>query len=170
MPHLEIKLAMLTGMILSVWSITAQGADQIVYRPNTQPVPVSRMQQVSQPVPNPIPHGIGGTPHQMGGYFTSADGYPYLNAPLYPSPSPFTPAEVGTAVITNQAFDPHEMLYPHRYRALYGPYSYQVHGGWIWTPFGIMSEEHWKLQGTMVDVKYHSEISPFALFHPKWIH
>ena len=49
-------------------------------------------------------------------------------------------------------------------------YSYQVHGGWIWTPFGIMSEEHWKLQGTMVDVKYHSEISPFALFHPKWIH
>ncbi|QDU80952.1 hypothetical protein Pla110_26880 [Polystyrenella longa] len=163
MPRLELKLAMLTGMILSVWSLTAQAADQVVYRP-TQPVPISRMQTVSQP----IPHHIDGPPSQMGGVHTASDGYPYLNAPLYPSPSPFVPARVGSTVITNQAMDPHEMLYPHRYRAMYGPYSYRVHGGWIWTPFGIHSQEHWKLQGTMVDVKYHSEISPFALFHPKW--
>ncbi|MCA9042381.1 MAG: hypothetical protein KDA65_18655 [Planctomycetaceae bacterium] len=165
MPHLEIKVAMLTGMVLSLWSLTSQAADQIVYRPS-QPVPVSRMHTVSQP----IPHQIDGDPSQMGGAYTAENGYPYLNAPLYSAPSPYTPAYVGTSVITNQAFDPHEMLYPHRYRAMYGPYSYKVKGGWVVTPFGVHSEEHWKLQGTMVDVKYHSKISPFAGFRPKWIH
>ncbi|MEZ6045207.1 MAG: hypothetical protein R3C11_06415 [Planctomycetaceae bacterium] len=164
MPRLELKLAMLAGMILSFWSNASQGADPVVYRPS-QPVPISHMRTASQP----IPHRIEAAPTQMGGQYTAMDGYPYLNAPLYPAPSPYPSARVGTTVITNQAFDPHEMLYAHRYRALYGPYSYKVSGGWMWTPFGIHSDEHWKLQGTMVDVKYHSEISPFAKFKTKWI-
>jgi len=38
--------------------------------------------------------------------------------------------------------------------------------GWMVTPFGVWSKEDWKLQGTQVDVKYHSSISPFTLFKP----
>ena len=58
------------------------------------------------------------------------------------------------------------MLYPHRYKAMYGPYYYKVNGKWVVTPFGVWSKENWKLQGTRVDVKYKSHISPFAKFIP----
>src|SRR5262245_24404815 len=54
---------------------------------------------------------------QLTGY-----GYPYLNAPLYPSPQPNVPVQIGSSVYTNQAFAPHEMLYPHTYRAMYPPF------------------------------------------------
>ena len=57
------------------------------------------------------------------------------------------------------------MLYPHRYKSVYGPYYYKVNGHWIATPFGVLSQENWKLKGTTVDVKYKSHISPFALFN-----
>lgn len=87
--------------------------------------------------------------------------YPYLHAPLYPSPQPWVPAKVGGTVVTNQAFAPHEMLYPHSYKALYGPFSYKVQGDWVVTPLGVWSTEHWKLQGTEVSVKYKSRI-PFT--------
>ncbi|HTN01403.1 MAG TPA: hypothetical protein VL132_05975 [Planctomycetaceae bacterium] len=65
------------------------------------------------------------------------DGYVYLGAPLYPSPKPTTPYWTGGAMITNQAFAPHEMLYPHTYRAIYPPYYHRVKGSWLWTPFGV---------------------------------
>ena len=67
---------------------------------------------------------------------------------------------------TGAALYPHDMLHEHRYRAIYPPYYYKVNGGWMVTPFGVWSKEDWKLQGTQVDVKYHSSISPFTLFKP----
>ena len=85
---------------------------------------------------------------------------------LYPAPKPGIPVQVGGTTIPTHALHPHEMLYAHRYKAMYGPYYYKVHGGWIVTPFGVWSKENWKLQGTQVDVKYKSHISPWARFHP----
>lgn len=87
-------------------------------------------------------------------------------APLYPAPKPGIPPYVGATLIPNPALHPHELTYPHQYRALYGPYYYKVNGHWVVTPFGVWSRENWKLQGTQVDVKYKSHISPFALFKP----
>jgi hypothetical protein len=59
-------------------------------------------------------------------------------------------------MITSPALAPHEMLYPHTYRAIYPPYYHRVKGGWIVTPFGVRSHERWQLQGTQVQVKYRS--------------
>ena len=102
------------------------------------------------------PHGHGGSQ------------YPQLQAPLYPSPIQGTPAWNGGTIITNQAFAPHEMLYPHTYRAMYGPYYYSVKGGWMWTPFGVRQHERVKLEGTEVTVKYKSHYPLFSGFrHPR---
>lgn len=92
--------------------------------------------------------------------------YPQTGAALYPAPIPGIPQQVGGTMIANPALHPHEMLYAHRYKAMYPPYYYKVNGGWVVSPFGVWSHENWKLQGTTVDVKYHSHISPFALFKP----
>ena len=81
-------------------------------------------------------------------------GYPQMHAPLYPSPVPNVPTYVGGTTITNQAFAPHEMLYPHQYKSLYPPFYYKVHGKWWWTPFGMESHDKWELQGTEVKVNY----------------
>ncbi|MFM7836301.1 MAG: hypothetical protein ACKPJD_31280 [Planctomycetaceae bacterium] len=93
-------------------------------------------------------------------------GYPQTGASLYPAPVAGIPQQMGGAVITNPALQPHEMLYAHQYKALYPPYYYEVNGGWFVTPFGVWSQENWKLKGTQVDVKYRSSISPFAFFMP----
>lgn len=85
--------------------------------------------------------------------------YPRLNAPLYPSPTQNVPPWIGGAVVTNQALAPHEMLYPHQYRAMYPPFYYRVHGHWIVTPCGVKQAEIWKLQGTEVKVKYNSRVN-----------
>ena len=90
-------------------------------------------------------------------------GYVRLNAPLYPSPRPNIPIWTGSTMITNQAFAPHEMLYPHTYKAIYPPFYHKVKGGWIVTPFGVRSHERWELQGTQVQVKYRSQ-------QPGWFH
>jgi hypothetical protein len=92
------------------------------------------------------------------------EGYPYLNASMYPCPIPNVPYQVGGTAITNQALHPHEMLYPHEYRAVYPPYYYKVNGHWLVTPWGVSSSDHWELQGTEVSVKYKSHISPFSSF------
>jgi hypothetical protein len=94
--------------------------------------------------------------------------YPQTGAALYPCPVPGIPIQIGGAAITNPALHPHEMLYAHRYKAMYPPYYYRVHGGWVVTPFGVWSKEDWHLQGTVVDVKYKSHISPFAHFKPPY--
>ena len=85
---------------------------------------------------------------------------------LYPSPVRGIPQQTGGAAISNQFLHPHEMLYQHRYRALYPPYYYKVNGKWCVTPFGVWSHEDWYLQGTTVDVKYHSHKRPFSFFYP----
>jgi len=101
-------------------------------------------------------------------YYANAPGtgYPQLNAPLYPSPVQTTQPWSGGAIITNQAFAPHEMLYPHRYHAMYGPFYYRVKGCWVMTPVGMRQHEQWKLQGTEVQVNYRSSYAPFSMFHP----
>jgi hypothetical protein len=94
-------------------------------------------------------------------------GYPKLNAPLYPAPLQGTQPWSGGAIITNQAFAPHEMLYPHKYHAMYGPFYYRVRGHWVMTPVGMRQHEQWELQGTEVKVNYRSTYAPFSGFHPK---
>jgi hypothetical protein len=124
---------------------------------------------------NPMPQSNGmpqapmpilGGQAQLPPNYLYQPGYAFVNAPLYPCPQPFVPQEVGSTVITNQALAPHEMLYSHRYHAMYPPFYYKVNGGWHLTGKGIMNRETWKLQGTEVKVKYHSHISPLALFVP----
>jgi len=92
--------------------------------------------------------------------------YPNLNAPLYPCPLPNIPYQTGGALITNQALNPHEMLYPHTYRSVYPPYYYEVHGGWKLFPWGVCQSEHWRLRGTVVTVKYSSSIGLFSGYVP----
>ena len=115
---------------------------------------------------NQPPMPIQGGAAQLPPTYLYQPGYPYLNAPLYPSPQPYVPPEVGSTVITNQALSPHEMLYKHQYHAMYPPFYYKVNGRWIVSRNGLLTRETWKLQGTEVKVKYHSHISPFALFCP----
>jgi hypothetical protein len=76
--------------------------------------------------------------------------YPAINSSLYPCPRPDVPYEVGQTIITNQAFYPHEMLYAHRYRAIYPPYFYQNKCGLACLPFFPKP----CLKGTVVTVKY----------------
>ena len=94
------------------------------------------------------------------------NGYPQQHAPMYPTPQPNIPYQVGGTYITNQAFAPHEMLWAHKYKALYPPYYYRVRGGWIVTPRGVRSHETWRLLGTEVEVKYKDHVPWTALFKP----
>lgn len=107
-----------------------------------------------------------GAAERQNGAAAMVQGYPQMNAPLYPVPQPNIPVQVGGTVISNQAFAPHEMLYSHTYRAMYPPFYYKVKGGWIWTPFGIESHEKWELQGTVVKVKYRPRFGLFSSFVP----
>ena len=77
-----------------------------------------------------------------------------------------TPPWNGATIVTNQAFAPHEMLYPHEYRSMYGPFYYRVKGSWIWTPFGMESHDKWELTGTEVRVKYRSNYHLLSGFIP----
>jgi len=80
----------------------------------------------------------------------------WLDAGLYPSPKPDIPYEVGTTIITNPAFDPHEMLYPHVYRGVYPPFYFKKGK---FTNSGHMI-------GTEVRVKYHGHYRLFSGFFP----
>ena len=139
-----------------------------------QPVYPGRNWQQYQP-PQPVQRTSSGYFHPVSGSASQ----PPMNRPassspsgaplapgtaLYPAPRPGIPHQVGATAISNQFLNPHEMLYAHEYKAMYPPYSYKVNGKWMVTPFGVWSHEDWHLQGTMVDVKYKSSISPFALF------
>ncbi len=92
--------------------------------------------------------------------------YPQMNAALYPCPQYNIPYQVGATVITNQAMAPHEMLYGHKYKAMYGPFYYKVKGRRILTPFGFESHENWKLMGTEVRVKYNTRFGLFTGYFP----
>lgn len=144
------------GLLLSTITAATQAAN-----------PFSRVLRVSNEQPAPIaqPQPIGAAPvvsgSVHGGYVHGAaaggEGFASLDAPLYPSPRQHIPREVGYTVITNPALYPHEMTYPHKYRALYPPYYYKQH----WIPFLPKPA----LKGTEVTVKYHGRISPCALFY-----
>ena len=124
------------------------------------PLPIRRATQARQIRPQAYYSYSAAAPAQ-----TRQQGhYPQLNAPLYPAPVQNVPIQVGGTAITNQAFAPHEMLYPHKYHAMYPPFYYRVRGGWLWTPFGIESHDKWELQGTQVKVNYRSTHNPFAFF------
>lgn len=111
------------------------------------------------------PASGGGAP-PLNPYGINVGQYPQLNAPLYPSPTQNVPQWTGGTIITNQAFAPHELLYPHEFHSMYGPFHYQVKGCWLWTPFGMRQHEKWKLQGTEVRVKYRSSYKLFSGFCP----
>jgi len=111
----------------------------------TPPVPIGqRRPQPTAPITAIGPHRNNGT------------GSVQLDAPMYPSPLPNIPYQVGGTMITNQAFAPHEMLHPHKYKAVYPPFYYKVHGKWMVTPFGVWSHDTWVLEGTEVEVNYKS--------------
>ena len=95
---------------------------------------------------NGVPYNANGN-----GYNWAAC-YPPIHAPLYPCPKPDVPYEVGRTMITNPALAPHEMLYPHCYRALYPPYYYPNKCGLACIPFFPKP----RLRGTEVTVKYKS--------------
>ena len=144
---------------VAVESASAQGVPN--GRPVSQPArlpsaPVLRRVPRAQPVANRYAR-----PAQR---VAPNRGYVRLNAPLNPTPRANIPYQTGGTMITNQAFRPSEMLYAHRYQAMYPPYYYKVFGGWKVTPWGVRSYERWKLMGTKVDVKYHSSISPLSGF------
>lgn len=174
----RIQLIAVLGTMLLLAGLhsaaTAQQRQGTLVGPAAQRAPVN---MAFYPIPYQVGHyGIRAheythydhVPPQPGAYAQTAQRphYPYLNAPMYPSPLPNIPYQVGGTVVTNQAFAPHEMLYPHSYRALYGPFSYRVQGNWVVTPLGVWSTEHWKLQGTEVTVKYKSRISLLTGFFP----
>ena len=128
-------------------------ADEAATAPVNQPASYRKTQGafVSQaPMAIDANAGSGGVAPQQ------QPGYAYLGAPMYPCPRPNIPIWTGSTMITNQALAPHEMLYPHTYRAIYPPFYHRVKGGWILTPFGVRSHEKWELQGTEVQVKYRS--------------
>ncbi len=97
-------------------------------------------------------------------------GFVRVDGAMYPSPQQGIPLDVGSTMITNPAFDPHEMLHAHRYRGLYGPFYHKTHRSWVLTPFGIYKSEKRILMGTEVRVNYKSHISPFSLFFPPVTH
>lgn len=131
----------------------------------------SRMRPIAQgQAPRPK-NGVAGNaqPKQNGRVIhlsQSRGRYPNLHAPMYPVPRPDIPHQMGGAMITNQALAPHEMLYPHTYRAMYPPYYYKVHGGWVVTPWGVWSHDTWELQGTEVEVKYRGDWGFLSGFVP----
>lgn len=115
------------------------------------------------------PGGMPGAGVPYSGGAAQQSGYVRLNAPMYPCPRPNIPIWTGSTMITNQAFAPHEMLYPHKYRAMYPPFYHRVHGCYFWTPFGMRSHEQWKLQGTMVKVNYRSHWPCLMGPHKPWV-
>ncbi|MBT4867372.1 MAG: hypothetical protein HON53_19895 [Planctomycetaceae bacterium] len=174
----RIQLSVIVGTTLLLAGLQAAANAQqpggVAYGPAPQRAPVN---MALYPIPyQPGHHGLRShqythydhIPQQPGSYTHTPQRphYPYLNAPLYASPQPNIPHQVGGTVVSNQAFAPHEMLYPHTYRAMYGPFSYRVQGDWVVTPLGVWSTEHWKLQGTEVSVKYKSRISFLKGFFP----
>jgi len=132
------------------------------------------VQQTNAACPNCPSGGAAAIPDGTMGYgavgydASAGGGYPQRNMPLYPGPRQSTQPWTGGAIITNQAFAPHEMLYPHKYHAMYGPFYYRVKGCWLWTPFGMRQHEQWKLQGTEVKVNYRSTFAPFSGFHGRF--
>ena len=142
--QLQSALGMVILAVVSLPTANAQAPPKkIVIDPNQR-----------SGAPKAMPNGAAkyGSPEQAG--------YVQLSAPLYPVPRPNIPYQVGATYITNQAFAPHEMLYPHSYRAFYPPYFYRSRG---MTIFG-KTHEVWELEGTEVQIEYRSSVPFFSRF------
>lgn len=139
-------LAILLGTLIQQAAVAQQPA-AYPYADGPEAVPAPAV--VPAPLPQPAPNVLV---------------YPRLNAPLYPSPVQYAPPWSGVSIVTNQALAPHEMLYPHKYRAMYAPFFYEVRGHWIVTPTGVKQGEIWKLKGTEVKVNYKSHHGLFTKF------
>lgn len=132
----------------------------------------------AQPVPaRPTGNVMNGMNGGVGVYQTpppavvyGAPGIARVDGAMYPSPQPGIPAYVGQTMITNPALDPHEMLYAHSYRGLYGPFYHKTQRHWVLTPFGICKTEKRTLMGTEVRVNYKSHIGWCSLFFPPVTH
>ena len=166
MPRQYLKPLMILGLISICPAVYGQSQG---YTPQVLHPQAQAQSLAAQPVSGAIQQ-MNQTVYESdsSGYTTGESGegmYPILNAPLYPCPRPNIPTGVGMTTITNPALAPHEMLYPHDYHAMYGPFYYKVHGGWIWTPLGMRQHENWKLQGTEVKVKYRSQIPLLTGYH-----
>lgn len=121
--------------------------------------------------PQPVMQSPDGRPIAYGSQSHSAAHANYdvqLGAPpMYVSPQPGIPSYTGGTIITNPAFDPHEMLYAHKYRALYPPYYYKVNVDGFQLPLiGGPVSHRVRLIGTEVNVNYRSYRSPISLFFP----
>lgn len=153
---------MFQAVILATFVLNTGAAQEMA---TPMPLPAMTNARPLQATPTGFHHYKRDMPAPHGSQYAGMGGsYPQLNAPLYPSPVPHVPQHIGGTYITNPALSPHEMLYPHQYKAMYGPYYYKVHGKWFLTPFGVRSHENWKLMGTEVSVKYRSHYKPFSLF------
>ena len=163
--------------VVAVFSVPAADAQvrlingQIV-RPSPFPGGAQRMRPIANPQAQQIyyqpkrividPNQRSGAPAAINGQAGQArrlppqNGYPYINAPMNPVPVPNVPYQIGGTVITNQAFSPHEMLYPHTYRAMYPPFYYRSRGFWIGGPKNLLTRDNWELQGTEVEIEYRS--------------
>lgn len=153
----------LFGAMTAVWMtafVVSVGQAQSPGRPALLPSQARSYPTIPVGAESPAPNALQPLPGQ------AIQQYPHTGAGMYPSPVPHVPHQVGGTMITNQALAPHEMLYPHRYKALYPPFYYQVKGGWYLTPWGVRSYDTWKLQGTMVKVNYKSHYAPFSGFMP----
>lgn len=153
-------LVALTSGLTGLSHVEAQSGFPLPPEPNPPGVRVGKPTMQNASHPNWHLPGRSDRPQMV------SKGYPRLNAPLYPTPQQNIPPQTGGTLITSQALAPHEMLYPHEYRSLYGPFYYRVKGSWIWTPFGMESHDKWELMGTEVKVKYRSNYSLFSLFTP----
>jgi hypothetical protein len=174
MRRTTICAAMLTG-VLAVFSLPAADAQEGRVRiiRGQSPAPQqgqwtptgARSEQPKKIIINP---NTGAPAPLNGGVAPSAlppqPGYPYLDAPMYPVPRPDIPYQVGSAFITNQAFAPHEMLYPHKYHAMYPPFYYYVDGKWVRVKDCLKTHEDWQLHGTEVIVEYKSHLPLFSRF------
>ena len=181
MPRVSLRVVVF-AVILSAWTLQASDAQDIrngaapllqaaprrVHWPASSNAkvgaPIQRVGNISTPAqlahsPKDPPRHIRSSEVVQGTVWSGTPNvachqYPNLHAPLYPTPKPNIPYQTGATIITNQALAPHEMLYPHSYRAMYPPFYYSV-----W------SLDHCP-KGTVVKVKYRSYISPLAKFIP----
>jgi len=145
---------------------TAKPLPPLITVPARLITPVPQRVRAVNTQSQPAPPADAPTAAASPGSQTITPGYPYLNAPMYPTPSPNVPYQTGGTMITNQALSPHEMLHPHSYKAMYPPFYYRVRGHWVVTPHGVQSREVWSLEGTTVSVKYRSKWRPFSGFKP----
>ncbi len=176
------KFLSLSGFVLVMAISSSQAfADywkNIPLRPQPPGAPAGAytgMPRGAMPVREPIQQVSGVRDYgNYGGQFPSSgqmmmptpQRYPQMHAPMYPCPVPNVPVQVGGTTISNQAFAPHEMMYAHKYKAMFPPFYYKVSGGWLKTPWGMESHDKWVLQGTEVKVNYRDRYSWFSGFHP----